>query len=187
LIDLVDQRRFYLAVAALFGLPGLVLGATGAGLGMWVGLTEPTHAGLPPPPVLVGWGLAGLLGLLAWVRLSTAWLLTGQEGLRWLHPAWWYLLGAGMAAHWYWSAWRWQIGRPGTPPCCCCWRDPRCSSLRHCCWCSGVACVGRLRVADRRMLDPASLRRRATRADSTTVRWRYLCGQVFSGTVATLP
>lgn len=98
LIDLVDQRRFYLAVAALFGLPGLVLGVTGAGLGVWVGLTEPPHAGLPPPPVLVGWGLAGLLGLLAWVRLSAAWLLAGQKGLRWLHPAWWYLLGAGMAA-----------------------------------------------------------------------------------------
>lgn len=98
LIDLVDQRRFYLAVATLFGLPGLVLGVTGAGLGVWVGLTEPPHAGLPPPPVLVGWGLAGLLGLLAWVRLSAAWLLAGQESLRWLHPAWWYLLGAGMAA-----------------------------------------------------------------------------------------
>lgn len=101
MIDLVDQRRFYLAVAALFGLPGLVLGATAAGLGMWVGLTEPTHAGLPPPPILVGWGLAGLLGLLgllAWVRLSAAWLPAGQEGLRWLHPAWWYLLGVGMAA-----------------------------------------------------------------------------------------
>lgn len=98
LIDLFDQRRFYLAVAALFGLPGLVLGVAGAGLGVWVGLTEPTHAGLPPPPVLVGWGLAGLLGLLAWVRLSTAWLLAGQEGLRWLHPAWWFLLGTGMAA-----------------------------------------------------------------------------------------
>lgn len=97
LIDLFDQRRFYLAVAALFGLPGLVLGVAGAGLGVWVGLTEPTHAGLPPP-VLVGWGLAGLLGLLAWVRLSAAWLLAGQEGLRWLHPAWWYLLGTGMAA-----------------------------------------------------------------------------------------
>lgn len=98
LIEGVDQRRFYLAAAALFGLPGLVLGATGAGLGMWVGLTEPAHAGLPPPPVMVGWGLAGLLGLLAWVRLSAAWLLAGREGLRWLHPAWWYLLGAGMAA-----------------------------------------------------------------------------------------
>jgi len=98
LIDLFDQRRFYLAVAALFGLPGLVLGVAGAGLGVWVGLTEPMHAGLPPPPVLVGWGLAGLLGLLAWVRLSAAWLLAGQEGLRWLHAAWWYLLGTGMAA-----------------------------------------------------------------------------------------
>ncbi|WP_369039683.1 hypothetical protein [Stenotrophomonas maltophilia] len=98
MIDLLDQRRFYLTVAALFGLPGLVLGTTLAGLGVVVGVSEPAHGGLPAPPLMTAWGLAGLLGLLAWVRLSWAWCTAARAGLRAAHPAWWWLLAMGTAA-----------------------------------------------------------------------------------------
>lgn len=98
MIDLLDQRRFYLTVAILFGVPGLVLGATLAGLGLATGASMNRLGGLPPPLLTAAWALAGLLGLLAWVRLSWAWLTAGREGLHWAHPAWWWLLGVGTAA-----------------------------------------------------------------------------------------
>lgn len=98
MIDLLDQRRVYLTVATLFGLPGLVLGTTLAGLGVVVGVSEPAAGALPAPALMTGWGMAGLLGLLAWVRLSWAWVTAAREGLRAAHPAWWWLLGLGSAA-----------------------------------------------------------------------------------------
>lgn len=98
LIDLLDQRRFYLAVALLFGVPGLVLGATLAGLGVAVGMGQTPLGGMPPPLFTAGWALAGLLGLLAWVRLSWAWTTAGRGGLQGPHPSWWWLLGLGVAA-----------------------------------------------------------------------------------------
>jgi len=98
LIDLLDQRRFYLAVALLFGVPGLVLGAALAGLGLVAGVGQTQLGGLPPPLLAVGWALSGLLGLLAWVRLSWAWGSAGRDGLQWPHRSWWWLLGLGVAA-----------------------------------------------------------------------------------------
>lgn len=98
MIDLFDQRRFYLAVALLFGVPGLVLGATLAGLGVVAGAGQTQLGGLPPPVLTVGWALSGLLGLLAWVRLSWAWVSAGRDGLQWPHGSWWWLLGLGVAA-----------------------------------------------------------------------------------------
>lgn len=98
MIDLLDQRRFYLAVALLFGVPGLVLGAALAGLGLVAGVGQTQLGGLPPPLLAVGWALSGLLGLLAWVRLSWAWVSAGRDGLQWPHRSWWWLLGLGGAA-----------------------------------------------------------------------------------------
>lgn len=98
MIDLLDQRRFYLAVALLFGVPGLVLGAALAGLGLVAGVGQTRLGGLPPPLLAVGWALSGLLGLLAWVRLSWAWVSAGRDGLQWPHRSWWWLLGLGGAA-----------------------------------------------------------------------------------------
>ena len=70
------QRTAYAALAVLFGVPCVLAG----GLFSVLLITE-----LPSDPRGGLWGLAGVIGLLAWLWLSTLYLWKGREGLRLTH------------------------------------------------------------------------------------------------------
>ncbi|MBA0446655.1 hypothetical protein [Stenotrophomonas maltophilia] len=93
----MDERRFrylYAALAALFGLPSLVMGGAAATLLVLMGVGQFGHGTLASVTVMPVWGLAGIAGCLAWLWLSVGFLMQGRAGLR-VRPVWWWMLLAG--------------------------------------------------------------------------------------------
>ncbi|MBH1431518.1 hypothetical protein I5U42_09455 [Stenotrophomonas maltophilia] len=87
-------RYLYAAVAALFGLPSLVMGGAAATMLLLMGLGQFGHGTLASVTVMPLWGLAGIAGCLAWLWLSAGFLMQGRAGLR-VRPHWWWMLLAG--------------------------------------------------------------------------------------------
>ncbi len=81
-MDDAHRRRRYIALALVFGLPGLAGGGIFAVLGVWVGMTASGYFGAGTKALFATWGLAGCLGLLAWLWLSAVYLRHGGDGLR---------------------------------------------------------------------------------------------------------
>ncbi|WP_313145332.1 hypothetical protein [Stenotrophomonas sp.] len=90
------HKRLHLALALLFGLPGLLLGGTVALVGVYSGLMQETR--LLPRLLLVCWGVAGALGIVAWVRIGADFLLQGRLGMQVMGRVWWALLLLGAFA-----------------------------------------------------------------------------------------
>ncbi|HYQ22387.1 hypothetical protein [Stenotrophomonas sp.] len=90
------HKRLHLALALLFGLPGLLLGGTVALVGVYSGLAQETR--LLSRLLLVCWGTAGALGIVAWLRIGADFLLQGRSGLQAVGRAWWALLLLGALA-----------------------------------------------------------------------------------------
>ncbi|HEL2979439.1 TPA: hypothetical protein UMB92_002293 [Stenotrophomonas maltophilia] len=93
----MDERRFrylYAALAALFGLPSLVMGGAAATLLVLMGVGQFGHGTLASVTVMPVWGLAGVAGCLAWLWLSAGFLMQGRAGLC-VRPVWWWMLLAG--------------------------------------------------------------------------------------------
>jgi len=90
------HKRLHLALALLFGLPGLLLGGTVALVGVYSGLTQETR--LLSRLLLVCWGAAGVLGIVAWGRIGSDFLLQGRSGLQMAGRIWWRLLLLGALA-----------------------------------------------------------------------------------------
>ncbi|AWH52246.1 hypothetical protein C1924_03090 [Stenotrophomonas sp. ESTM1D_MKCIP4_1] len=90
------HKRLLLAQALLFGLPGVLLGGAVALAAVHVGLAKETR--LLNQILLVGWGTAGVLGIVAWLRLGSDVLLRGRAGLHMAGWVWWILLLLGALA-----------------------------------------------------------------------------------------
>ncbi|MHC1655221.1 hypothetical protein ACODUL_18260 [Stenotrophomonas maltophilia] len=90
------HKRLHLALALLFGIPGLLLGGTVALVGVYSGLMQETR--LLSRLLLVCWGAAGALGIVAWVRIGADFLLQGRSGLQAVGWVWWGLLLLGAFA-----------------------------------------------------------------------------------------
>ncbi|WP_367381353.1 hypothetical protein [Stenotrophomonas cyclobalanopsidis] len=90
------HKRLHLALALLFGLPGLLLGGTVALVGVYSGLMQETR--LLSRLLLVCWGVSGALGIVAWVRIGADFLLQGRSGLQAMGRLWWGLLLLGILA-----------------------------------------------------------------------------------------
>jgi hypothetical protein len=90
------HKRLHLVQALLFGLPGVLLGGTVALVGVYSGLTQETR--LPSRLLLVCWGTAGALGIVAWLYIGAGFLLQGWSGLQAVGRVWWALLALGALA-----------------------------------------------------------------------------------------
>ncbi len=90
------HKRLHLVQALLFGLPGVLLGGTVALVGVYSGLTQETR--LPSRLLLVCWGTAGALGIVAWLYIGAGFLLQGRSGLQAVGRVWWALLALGALA-----------------------------------------------------------------------------------------
>ncbi|HGK7304899.1 MULTISPECIES: hypothetical protein [Stenotrophomonas] len=90
------HKRLHLALALLFGLPGLLLGGTVALVGVYSGVMQETR--LLSQLLLVCWGVSGALGIVAWVRIGADFLLQGRSGLQAMGRVWWGLLLLGAFA-----------------------------------------------------------------------------------------
>ncbi|HDS1675287.1 TPA: hypothetical protein ACKP5X_001403 [Stenotrophomonas maltophilia] len=97
----MDERRLkylYAALAAVFGLPSLLMGGAAATMLLLMGLGQFGHGTLASVTVMPLWGLAGIAGCLAWLWLSAGYLLQGRAGLQVRAVWWWLLLAGGLAA-----------------------------------------------------------------------------------------
>ena len=90
------HKRLHLLQALLFGLPGLLLGGTVALVGVYSGLMQETR--LLSRLLLVCWGAAGALGIVAWLHIGAGFLLQGRPGLQAVGRLWWSLLALGALA-----------------------------------------------------------------------------------------
>ncbi|MBN5029488.1 hypothetical protein JY419_08625 [Stenotrophomonas maltophilia] len=96
----MDERHLkylYTALAVLFGLPSLAMGGIVAAMFLVHGL-QSFGRNSDPNLVLLAWGLAGVVGCLAWLWLSAGYLLQGRAGLQVRAVWWWLLLVGGLAA-----------------------------------------------------------------------------------------
>lgn len=103
-LPLSERRRRlgYAVVALLFGLPGAVCGGVVAAYGLLVVgyllVEEGARSGYLSMAAVLLWGLCGVLGVVAWLRLSVAFLRGGAVALRAIRSGWWYLLSTGVLA-----------------------------------------------------------------------------------------
>ena len=95
-MDAPLPQRLPPALALFFGLPGLLLGGTVALVGVYSGVMQETR--LLSQLLLVCWGAAGALGIVAWVRIGADFLLQGRSGLQAMGRVWWGLLLLGAFA-----------------------------------------------------------------------------------------
>lgn len=94
------QRGLYAAHAVLLGAPTVFFGGLMALMAVLFGtlaLLDAARWGRDAM-LLVLWGLGGLTGLIAWLRLSLAFLAGGHERLQRCAWGWWIALACGVAA-----------------------------------------------------------------------------------------
>lgn len=92
------QRRIYLTLALLFGLPALVAGGGLAGMAVWTYFTRGNYMGTGEGFFLLCWSLAGLCGVLGWLWLSVVYVHGGRVALRRGSPWAWAGLALGVIA-----------------------------------------------------------------------------------------
>lgn len=90
-------RSTHLVAAVLLGTPTALLGGYVAILAVAVGFTALTQLRLDGLAYLI-WGLAGVFGVIAWVRLTLAYAMHGRAGLSRCDSLWWPALAAGVLA-----------------------------------------------------------------------------------------
>ncbi len=107
--DGMVARATFAVVALLLGAPTVVVGGWLASLGLFFGLAG-LASGDDHSLLLMVWGLAGLVGLVAALVLSVAYVHGGRASLRRRSWPWWPALLAGIAAA---AVWLQAIVPPG--------------------------------------------------------------------------
>lgn len=90
-------RSAHLVAAFVAGVPTALLGSYGAVFvlaGGVMSLLDGELGGM----VFLSWGLAAVLGTIAWTRLTLAYALNGRDGLFSCDNLWWFALLAGVVA-----------------------------------------------------------------------------------------
>lgn len=92
-------RSAHLVAALVLGVPTALAGGYVAVIGLAFGFSALADArGSGPGVVLALWGLSGVVGIIAWVRLTLAYAHGDHVGLARCDHLWWTGLTAGIAA-----------------------------------------------------------------------------------------
>ncbi len=92
-------RSAHLVAALVLGLPTALAGGYFAIIALAFGISALADVRGPGPGMILAlWGLSGVLGIIAWARLTLAYARGDRIGLARCDSLWWIALMAGIAA-----------------------------------------------------------------------------------------